>query len=165
SGRPPPRWWQPAPPVSRSVAQPGRAAPSYGAGRRFESCRSVPRPSAPPRTLAAAHCRRGRAHPRPARCTIARRALTTRAPVLEALVLPELEAAGPEGLAAQGSFDALLLADADLTGRDLAGITLTECALRGAAAHSAVLKHCRLIETRVERLPAPVPWPLRRTRQ
>src|SRR5699024_8168313 len=47
AGRPPPRWWQSAPPASRSVAQPGRAAPSYGAGRRFEPCRSVPRPQSP----------------------------------------------------------------------------------------------------------------------
>ncbi|HLQ80540.1 MAG TPA: pentapeptide repeat-containing protein [Brachybacterium sp.] len=83
--------------------------------------------------------------------------------MLEALVLPELEEAGPEVLAAQGSFDALLLADADLTGRDLAGITLTECELRGAAAHSAVLKHCRLIETRIERLHAPVLEAIRST--
>src|SRR5699024_8206231 len=75
-----------------------------------------PRPSAAPRTLAAADRRRGRLRPRPARCTIARRALTTPAPVLEALVLPALESAHGEQLTAHDLHDGLRLEGDDLSG-------------------------------------------------
>src|SRR5699024_1907451 len=83
------------------------------------------RPSAAPRTLSAARRRRGRLHPRSARCTIGRRALTTRKPVLEALVLPALEPSDGQQLAAQDHHDGLRLEGDDLTGRDLTGATFS----------------------------------------
>ena len=45
---------------------------------------------------------------------------------------------------------------ADLTGADLTGATFTECELVDVTAHTTVLQHARLVETRIERLNAPV---------
>ncbi|WP_122943393.1 pentapeptide repeat-containing protein [Brachybacterium sp. EE-P12] len=85
-----------------------------------------------------------------------RRRTTTRQPVLERLVLPDLEEVGAERLNAQDRHDGLSLTGADLTGRDLTGATFTECALSDLTAHTTVLQHTRLLETRIERLHAPV---------
>ena len=165
TGRPPPRWWEPAPPVHRFVAQPGRAAPSYGVGRRFESCRSVFRAGAsstrsPPvgrSTYPRISPRpRGRYRSRSSRCPIARRSATTKQPVLDALVLPSLELADGEQLTAHDHHEGLRLEGDDLSGRDLAGATFSECELIGVTAHTTVLQHARLSETRIERLNAPV---------
>ncbi len=85
-----------------------------------------------------------------------RRRATTRQPVLERLVLPDLEEAEARQLAAQQSHDGLRLVGADLTGADLTGATLAECELIDVTAHTTVLQHARLIETRIQRLHAPV---------
>ncbi len=85
-----------------------------------------------------------------------RRRTTTRPPVLERLVLPDLEEADAAQLNAQDRHDGLRLAGADLTGADLTGATFTECELLDVTAHTTVLQHARLLETRIERLNAPV---------
>jgi len=81
---------------------------------------------------------------------------TTRPPVLSPLVLPDLEEAGAEELGAQRHHEGLRLDGADLSGADLTGATFSECELLGVTAHTTVLRHARLLETRVERLGAPV---------
>ncbi|MEJ6543388.1 pentapeptide repeat-containing protein [Brachybacterium paraconglomeratum] len=85
-----------------------------------------------------------------------RRRTTTRKPVLESLVLPDLEEADAAQLSAQDRHDGLRLVGADLTGADLTGATFTECELLDVTAHTTVLQHARLLETRIERLNAPV---------
>ena len=85
-----------------------------------------------------------------------RRRTTTRPPVLERLVLPDLEEADAAQLNAQDRHDGLRLVGADLTGADLTGATFTECELVDVTAHTTVLQHARLLETRIERLHAPV---------
>ena len=85
-----------------------------------------------------------------------RRRTTTRPPVLERLVLPDLEEADAAQLNAQDRYDGLRLVGADLTGADLTGATFTECELVDVTAHTTVLQHARLLETRIERLNAPV---------
>ena len=85
-----------------------------------------------------------------------RRRTTTRPPVLERLVLPDLEEADAAQLNAQDRHDGLRLVGADLTGADLTGATFTECELVDVTAHTTVLQHARLLETRIERLNAPV---------
>ena len=81
---------------------------------------------------------------------------TTRRPVLEPLVLPDLEEAAPSQLAPQARHDGLRLAGVDLSGTDLTGATFAECALEDVTAHTTILQHARLLETRIERLHAPV---------
>lgn len=76
--------------------------------------------------------------------------------MLEALVLPALEPSDGQQLAAQDHHDGLRLEGDDLTGRNLTGATFSECELIGITAHTTVLQHARLIETRIERLNAPV---------
>lgn len=85
-----------------------------------------------------------------------RRRTTTRKPVLERLVLPDLEEADAAQLSAQNRHDSLRLVGADLTGADLTGATFTECELLDVTAHTTVLQHARLLETRIARLNAPV---------
>lgn len=87
---------------------------------------------------------------------IARRNATTKKPVLSRLVLPGLEPSDAEQLQPQDSYEGLSIEGGDLSGRDLSGITLSECELVGVAAHTTLLQHARLIETRLERLNAPV---------
>lgn len=81
---------------------------------------------------------------------------TTRRPVLERLVLPELQDLEADELRAQDMYDAVRVTGGDLSGRDLTGATFTECELLGLTAHETVLQHARLIETRIDRLNAPV---------
>ncbi len=40
--------------------------------------------------------------------------------------------------------------------RDLTGLVLTECALEGVSAQRAMLRSARLVETRIERIDAPM---------
>lgn len=86
---------------------------------------------------------------------------TTRRPVLERLVLPELGAREADELRAEDTHDAVRVTGGDVSGRDLTGTTFTECELDGVTAHETSLSSARLIETRIERLNAPV---LRATR-
>ena len=78
-----------------------------------------------------------------------RRRTTTRPPVLERLVLPDLEEADAAQLNAQDRHDGLRLVGADLTGADLTGATFTECELVDVTAHTTVLQHARLLVTRI----------------
>ncbi|ASK65432.1 hypothetical protein CFK39_05850 [Brachybacterium avium] len=85
-----------------------------------------------------------------------RRSTATKKPVLSRLVLPGLEPAAADDLAAHEHHEGLSLEGADLSGCDLSGATFTECELLGVTAHATILQHARLIETRIERLNAPV---------
>lgn len=76
--------------------------------------------------------------------------------MLSPLVLPGLDPADAGALEAHAHHEALRLEGADLSGRDLTGATFTECELVGVTAHTTRLQHSRLIETRIERLNAPV---------
>lgn len=71
-------------------------------------------------------------------------------------MLPGLDPADAGDLEAHAHHEALRLEGADLSGCDLTGTTFTECALIGVTAHSTILQHSRLVETRIERLNAPV---------
>lgn len=85
-----------------------------------------------------------------------RRSAATKKPVLGRLVLPDLEDADAEQLEPHESYEGLRIEGGDLSGRDLTGATFTECELVGVTAHTTILQHARLIETRLERLGAPV---------
>ncbi|MGO2755146.1 MULTISPECIES: pentapeptide repeat-containing protein [Brachybacterium] len=85
-----------------------------------------------------------------------RRSATTKKPVLGRLVLPGLEDADAEQLEPHESYEGLRIEGGDLSGRDLTGTTFTECELVGVTAHTTILQHGRLVETRLERLNAPV---------
>ncbi|WP_245851232.1 pentapeptide repeat-containing protein [Brachybacterium vulturis] len=76
--------------------------------------------------------------------------------MLSRLVLPGLEPSDVEQLQPQDSYEGLSIEGGDLSGRDLSGITLSECELVGVTAHTTLLQHARLVETRIERLNAPV---------
>lgn len=120
-----------------------RCPASSSARRRSPYARSCPR-------------LRGRCRPRSSRCPIARRSTTTKKPVLTALVLNDLDPADGEQLTAHEHHEGLRLEGADLSGRDLSGATFTECELVDVTAHTTILQHARLVETRIERLNAPV---------
>ncbi|WP_226985936.1 pentapeptide repeat-containing protein [Brachybacterium sp. FME24] len=83
-------------------------------------------------------------------------ALTTKKPVLSRLTLSALEHGDVDELEEHGSYEGLSIEGADLSGRDLTGATFTECEFVGVTAHETVLQSSRLIETRIERLNAPV---------
>ncbi|MFC7375310.1 pentapeptide repeat-containing protein [Brachybacterium sp. GCM10030267] len=85
-----------------------------------------------------------------------RKTPTTTHPVLSHLALPDLEPADAADLAEHGSYEALRLDGGDISGRTLAGATFTECELIGLTAHGTSLQSARLIESRIERLNAPV---------
>lgn len=87
---------------------------------------------------------------------MARTSATTRKPVLSRLVLPDLDPADADAVEAHAHHEGLSLDGVDLTGCDLTGAAFTECELLGVTAHTTVLQHARLIETRIERLNAPV---------
>ncbi|WP_114853488.1 pentapeptide repeat-containing protein [Brachybacterium sp. YJGR34] len=81
---------------------------------------------------------------------------TTRKPVLSPLVLPDLDRGVHGDLGPHEHVEGLRLEDADLSGADLTGLTLTECELLGVTAHTTALTSARLVETRIDRLNAPV---------
>ncbi|MGO1480319.1 MAG: pentapeptide repeat-containing protein [Brachybacterium sp.] len=85
-----------------------------------------------------------------------RRSTATKKPVLSRPVLRGLEPAAAEQLVAHEHHEGLSLEGTDLSGHDLTGATFTECELIGVTAHSTLLQHARLTETRIERLNAPV---------
>ncbi len=87
---------------------------------------------------------------------MARTCATTRKPVLSRRVLPDLDPADGDAGEAHAHHEGLSLDGVDLTGCDLTGAAFTECELLGVTAHTTVLQHARLIETRIERLNAPV---------
>ena len=84
------------------------------------------------------------------------RSRTTPQPVLRALRLPALDPGDTAALAAHGVVEVMSFQGADLSHLDLTGTTFTECELLGVTAHGTILTSARLIETRIERLHAPV---------
>ncbi|MBD7994203.1 pentapeptide repeat-containing protein [Arthrobacter sp. Sa2CUA1] len=78
------------------------------------------------------------------------------APRISSICLPDLFPGNPEFLRAHGQYDGESYADADLAGRLLDGISFSECELIGTQAHGTSLRNARLLDTRVERLNAPV---------
>jgi uncharacterized protein YjbI with pentapeptide repeats len=80
----------------------------------------------------------------------------TQRPRVDPLVLPELIDEDPAVLLGHRSYEAMRFADADVAGADLSGISLIECALSNWSAHETSLRSARLLQTRVERLNAPI---------
>src|SRR5690606_27357828 len=85
-----------------------------------------------------------------------RRPAGTAAPVLDRLRLHDLEPASADELGPGVALEGRSLEDAELSGADLTGLVLSECSLSGVAAHETVLRAARLLETRIERMNAPV---------
>jgi uncharacterized protein YjbI with pentapeptide repeats len=72
------------------------------------------------------------------------------------LTLPPLTDAGADELAADERYDALRLAEADLSGLDLARATFAECLLERVALHETNLRGTHLLESRLSQVDAPV---------
>ncbi|MBD8043610.1 pentapeptide repeat-containing protein [Arthrobacter sp. Sa2BUA2] len=81
---------------------------------------------------------------------------TLHPPRISGITLPALVQGDPERLRAHGQYDGESYSDADLTGQLLDGISFSECELIGADAHEASLRNARFLDTKVERLNAPV---------
>lgn len=78
------------------------------------------------------------------------------APRLSDLDLPNLADADPAMISAHHHHEGVRYRDADLSGRDLSGVTFTECEFLGVRADETELRHARFHECRIERLDAPV---------
>lgn len=78
------------------------------------------------------------------------------APRIEDLVPVDLCDADPEGICARGNYEIDGYRDADLAGRDLSGVAFSECEFLGLEAHETRLVGARFIETRLDRVNAPV---------
>lgn len=81
---------------------------------------------------------------------------TLHPPRISGITLPALAQGEPGLLRAHGQYDGESFAGADLSGQVLDGISFSECELVGADAHEASLRNARFLDTRVERLNAPV---------
>ncbi len=82
--------------------------------------------------------------------------VTLTTPSIDPLDLPDLVDGIVGDLAAHGMFDVTRFADADISGVDLSGISFTECELAGLTAHETQFRAARFVQTRIERLNAPV---------
>lgn len=80
---------------------------------------------------------------------------TTRPPRIDAPDLGVLTDADGDELLAHGIFENSRYTDTDLTGRDLAGIILSECSLVAPIVADSDLTSARLRDTLVERMQAP----------
>jgi uncharacterized protein YjbI with pentapeptide repeats len=80
----------------------------------------------------------------------------TQPPLVDPLRLDGLETGDGSELAAQGSVEGRRYVDTMVEGRDLSGLTFSECELIGWSAHEASLRSARFLETRIERMNAPV---------
>ncbi|PWB97682.1 pentapeptide repeat-containing protein [Salinibacterium hongtaonis] len=78
------------------------------------------------------------------------------APRLTALRLAHITDGDPEALESHDNYEGERFASADLSERDLAGITFSECELVDLTAHSTELRGASILDTRIERLNAPV---------
>ncbi|GAA3773919.1 pentapeptide repeat-containing protein [Microbacterium kribbense] len=81
---------------------------------------------------------------------------TATGPVIEPLTLAGLDDGDAGALVAQGMYDATRYADADISGSDLSGASFTECELAAITAHETQLRAARFVQTRIQRLNAPV---------
>ena len=79
-----------------------------------------------------------------------------RPPEQVTLTLPPLTDTGADEVAADERYDALQLADADLSGRDLARATFAECLFERVALHETDLRGAHLVESRLSQVDAPV---------
>jgi uncharacterized protein YjbI with pentapeptide repeats len=82
--------------------------------------------------------------------------VTTRAPRIRALRLPQLVEPNPAELEIDDERERERFVGVDLTGRDLMGIKFAECELDGVGLSDADLRSARFIETRLMRVNAPV---------
>jgi uncharacterized protein YjbI with pentapeptide repeats len=82
--------------------------------------------------------------------------VTTRAPGIRALRLPELNDASTAQLEIDDERERERFVDIDLSGRDLMGIKFAECELDGVSLSDADLRSARFIESRLTRVNAPV---------
>ncbi|MFD6053967.1 pentapeptide repeat-containing protein [Agromyces sp. NPDC060279] len=80
----------------------------------------------------------------------------TRAPQIDPLRLDDLRPGDAAELGPQRTVEGLRFVDAEVEGRDLSGATFSECELVGWNAHEASFRAARFLETRIERLNAPV---------
>lgn len=78
------------------------------------------------------------------------------APRIDPLRLPDLIDGYESEIEAGANLEALRFEGVDIAGLDLTGITLSECALRDVQAHEASLRGASILDTRIERLNAPV---------
>ena len=86
---------------------------------------------------------------------MATRRPTLTAPIVGDLRLTDLTDRDADDLQAHGHHEATRFTDADLSGRDLSGITFTECELTGVDLDGTQLRGGRLVETRIARATAP----------
>ncbi|MGK9146110.1 pentapeptide repeat-containing protein [Plantibacter flavus] len=80
----------------------------------------------------------------------------TTAPRLDAVRLIDLTDGEESALEAHGSIEGLRLTDLDLSHRDLAGITVSESLLTEVTAHQTDFRAASFLDTRIERLNAPI---------
>jgi uncharacterized protein YjbI with pentapeptide repeats len=80
----------------------------------------------------------------------------THPPRLDALRLVDLGPGDADLLSAHETTEGERFESIDLSGRDLAGLTLLECELRDVVAHETLLRGARFAEVRIERMNAPV---------
>lgn len=76
-------------------------------------------------------------------------------PVIDRLVLEDLEDADPAAISAHRDHRGLRFEGADLSERGLAGVEFHECEFLGVSAGGADMRGARFIETRFDRLDAP----------
>ena len=80
----------------------------------------------------------------------------TQPPAIDPLRLDGLDAGDESELAPQGALEGRRFLDTAVEGRDLSGISFSECELVGWNAHETSFRSARFLETRIERLNAPV---------
>lgn len=77
-------------------------------------------------------------------------------PIVDELRLIDLAETDSAAIRAGGHHEGQRYVDADLSGRDLTGVSFSECEFLGLAANETQLRGARFAETRIERLDAPV---------
>lgn len=77
-------------------------------------------------------------------------------PTHETLKLPDLDPGSQAELLARGSYELRRFAAIDVSARDLSGTTFTECELTNWSADHTQFRGARFVETRLDRVQAPV---------
>lgn len=75
----------------------------------------------------------------------------------------DLDSLDADQLAAHESYDAHAVTGGDISQRDVTGAVFTECSLSGLIAHGTSLRSAQLVETRIDRMNAPVLTAIRST--
>ncbi|WP_026851551.1 pentapeptide repeat-containing protein [Glaciibacter superstes] len=81
---------------------------------------------------------------------------STIAPRIDPIRLIDLTDGDAGAIDAHGSRDGERFSGADVSGRDLAGVTFTECELLDLVAHETDFRSASFVDTRFERLNAPI---------